>query len=89
MEVILLFAMVLAPVILAVVQLIKSLGIVPKRFSPLVAIIVGLIIGWLAVPFTDLELQLRLWAGFLAGLSAIGLFELTLQKHKVNTDDKF
>ena len=82
MENVILFATILAPIILAVVQLFKNLDYVPKRFMPLVAVIIGIVIGWLAYPFTDLGLELRLWAGFLAGLSSVGLFELALNKRK-------
>lgn len=72
------FASVLSVIILAAVQLVKKTVPVPNNFVPLVGLIAGLLIGWAAQPFTDLGLELRLWAGALAGLSATGLFELVL-----------
>ncbi|MFD1203611.1 holin [Sporosarcina contaminans] len=70
------FATVLAPVILAVVQLIKKSVNVKNNLISLIAFAVGLFVGVAAAPFTDLDIVLRLWAGALAGLAATGLFEL-------------
>ncbi len=75
---VIIFAFVLSVIILAVVQLVKKTFPVPNNFVPLVGLIVGLLIGWEAQPFADLNLTSRLWAGALAGLSATGLFELVL-----------
>ncbi|MBP2002555.1 hypothetical protein J2Z69_003641 [Paenibacillus shirakamiensis] len=52
---------------------------VKKKFLPLTGVIIGLIVGAAASPFTDLALTLRLWSGALAGLSATGLFELAFK----------
>lgn len=70
---VLIFATILAPIILAVVQLVKVTVNIPKNYIPLIAFAVGIFIGFAASPFTDV---LRLWVGGLAGLSANGLFEL-------------
>lgn len=81
MEMILLFSTVLAPIVLAFVQLVKNTGVVSKKILPLVAVVIGLLIGFASFPFSDLDLALRLWAGAIAGLAATGLFELTLNKN--------
>jgi hypothetical protein len=70
------FATVLAAVVLALVQLAKTTVNLPKNIVPLVSVVIGILVGAAAFPFTGLELVLRLWAGGLAGLSATGLFEL-------------
>lgn len=70
------FASVLSVFILALVQLVKTTFDIPKNWVPFIGLIIGVFIGAAAVPFTDLDLVLRLWAGGLAGLSATGLFEL-------------
>ena len=70
------FALILLPIVLAMVELIKRTAQVNKQLVPLIAFVVGLFIGSIAWLFTDLEWALRLWAGGLAGLSATGLFEL-------------
>jgi hypothetical protein len=70
------FASVLAVFVLALVQLVKTTINLPKNIVPLIGVVIGILVGAAASPFTDLELVLRLWAGGLAGLSATGLFEL-------------
>lgn len=76
MEQIIIFATVIAPIVVALVQLFKKLDIIPVKYAPLTALIIGLFVGFAASPFSDLELTLRLWGGGVAGLSAVGLFEL-------------
>ena len=76
MEAVLLFATVISPVILALVELIKRSVSFPKNYVPAVAFVVGLLVGVVAFPFTDLSVSLRLWAGGLAALAATGLFEI-------------
>lgn len=76
MQDVLLFASVIAPIIFALVELIKRTVTFPKNYVPLIALVIGLAVGFAAQPFTDLDLVLRLWSGALAGLSATGLFEL-------------
>lgn len=70
------FASVLAVFVLALVQLVKTTVNLPKNIVPLIGVVIGVLVGTAASPFTDLDLVLRLWAGGLAGLSATGLFEL-------------
>lgn len=76
------FASLLSVIIVAVVQLVKTTITVPKNLVPVIGLVIGVLIGWAAAPFTDLDLVLRLWAGGLAGLSATGLFELALNNRK-------
>jgi hypothetical protein len=81
------FASVLAVFVLAVVQMIKNNISMPKNIVPFVGLAIGLLIGAVAYPFTDLDLTLRLWAGGLSGLSATGLFELAFNKRSGNTKE--
>lgn len=47
------------------------------RLDPeLIALIAGILLGAVAFPFTELGAVERLWAGALAGLGAMGLFDL-------------
>lgn len=73
---VLVFATILAPIILALVELTKRSVPVPKNLIPLIALAIGVFIGFAAYPFTELGLDLRLWSGGLAGLASTGLFEL-------------
>jgi ABC-type enterochelin transport system permease subunit len=81
------FASVLAVFVLALVQMIKKSVDVPKNLLPLVGLVVGLVVGALSSPFTELEITLRLWSGGLAGLSATGLFELAFNKRGGSTKE--
>jgi hypothetical protein len=85
MEKILIFATVILPIVTALVELVKRTVSLSKNIIPLVSLLVGLIIGAAAYPFTDMELVLRLWAGGFAGLAATGLFELAINKREGNT----
>ncbi|UOQ43345.1 holin [Halobacillus salinarum] len=82
MKDVILFATVLAPIITALVEVGKRTITFPKNYVPLFSLVIGLVVGAAATPFTDFGLILRLWAGGLAGLSATGLFELALNKRE-------
>ncbi|MEC1649328.1 holin [Bacillus halotolerans] len=76
MQDVLIFATVLAPILTALVQLVKKTVKLPTNFIPAISFVIGIVLGAVAYPFTDLDLVLRLWAGGFAGLAATGLFEL-------------
>ncbi|MFD5020257.1 holin [Paenibacillus sp. NPDC058367] len=81
------FASVLAAFVFAGVQFVKATVNVPKNILPMIGLVIGLLIGAAAQPFTELGLVLRLWAGGLAGLSATGLFELVFSKRDGTTKE--
>lgn len=76
MQDVLIFATVLAPILTALVQLVKKTIKLPTNVIPAISFAIGIGLGAVAYPFTDLDLVLRLWAGGFAGLAATGLFEL-------------
>ena len=73
------FASILAVFVLALVQLVKNSINIPRNAVPVIGLLIGMLIGAAAYPFTELDIVLRLWAGGLAGLSATGLFELAFK----------
>ncbi|AYC30746.1 holin [Paenisporosarcina cavernae] len=73
---VILFATILVPIVLALVQLLKITFPLHKNYIPLIALLIGIIIGAAAYPFSELEIVTRLWAGGFAGLASTGLFEL-------------
>jgi hypothetical protein len=81
------FATVIAVFVLAAVEAIKRTINVRRNALPAMGLVVGLLIGWVAYPFTELDLVLRLWSGALAGLSATGLFELAFSKRDGTTKE--
>ncbi|MEC1547475.1 holin [Bacillus rugosus] len=76
MQDVLIFATVLAPILTALVQLVKKTVKLPTNVIPALSFVIGIGLGAVAYPFTDPDLVLRLWAGGFAGLAATGLFEL-------------
>ncbi len=68
------FGIALVPVILAIVELLKLVG-VPRKLSPLVALILGIFCGFYYL--APGEPQKAVFWGVVAGLSAIGLFSGT------------
>ncbi|MFT8317005.1 MAG: holin [Sporolactobacillus sp.] len=87
MQDVLVLATVLAPIITGLVQLLKISFPILKKWIPLSAVLIGILIGFLATPFSDLDPASRLWAGGLAGLSSTGLFELAFNSHS-STDQR-
>ncbi|MDD9149568.1 MULTISPECIES: holin [unclassified Sporolactobacillus] len=85
METILVLATILSPIITALVGLLKKSVSLPKNLVPVYAVVIGMIIGYLAIPFTDLDAAYRLWAGGLSGLSSTGLFELAFNPRQGRT----
>jgi L-cystine uptake protein TcyP (sodium:dicarboxylate symporter family) len=61
------------PLILGVVELFKRIGL-PAKYSPLVAVALGLIVG---VVYLDASLKERVLVGIMFGLSASGLYSGT------------
>ncbi|MFC4355292.1 holin [Chryseomicrobium palamuruense] len=88
MQDILIFATIVLPIVTALVELVKRSIILPKNIVPLIALVIGLLVGGVAYPFSDLDLTMRLWSGGLAGLAATGLFELAINKRDGNTNEK-
>ncbi len=82
MEQVIMFATVLAPIVTALVELVKKTVNIPKKYVPALSLVIGLGVGVVAQPFTDLEIVLRLWAGGFAGLGGTGLFELVKQSKR-------
>jgi quinol-cytochrome oxidoreductase complex cytochrome b subunit len=81
------FASILAVFVLALVQLVKNSFNIPRNAVPIIGLLIGLLIGAAAYPFTELDIVLRLWAGGLAGLSATGLFELVFKNRPGTTKE--
>ncbi|WP_079480884.1 holin [Halobacillus salinus] len=81
---VLIFATVISPFVAGLLEVIKRLAALPKNYIPLIAVVLGVALGAVAYPFTEMDVALRLWAGSGAGLSATGLFEL-VQKRQGHT----
>lgn len=80
MEQILILATLIAPIVTGMVQALKAGFTIKKNLLPFVAVLVGILLGFLAYPFSDIETTSRIWAGGMAGLASVGLFELGNQR---------
>lgn len=54
-----------------------------KNWIPLIAVIVGMIIGAAVAPFTPADIWTRLWAGALSGFIASGMYETIKQTKNI------
>lgn len=75
MDDILIYMSYLAPIVLAMTEVVKRATEIDDRYVPLIALAIGILIGIAASPFISADVFTRMWAGALAGLSAVGLFE--------------
>ncbi len=74
MNEILLAATIIAPIATGLTQVVKKATNVSDRYIPFIAVILGMVLGGLAM-FLDLEIGIRIWAGLIGGLASVGLFE--------------
>lgn len=75
---VLLLSTVVAPVVTGLVEIFKRAVAFPTNYVPLVALVLGIVVGFVAQPiFPDVDLYLRLWAGGIAGMTSVGLYETT------------
>lgn len=80
MQQVLIFTTILAPIVAAMVQVVKQSVTLPNNVLPILSLVIGLGVGSVAFPFTDMDIVLRLWAGAFAGLGGTGLYELVAKR---------
>lgn len=85
---ILLLVSVLTPIITALTEVVKKAVNTPLNLIPVIALFIGLLVGFAAQPFSDLDLYLRLWAGAIAGLTGTGLYEVVKQRDGESKEGK-
>lgn len=83
MELVLAFATVIAVIVSAFVEMLKRAIPINKNWIPVVSFVIGLVIGVVSYPFTDMDLVLRLWAGGIAGWMASGIYETVKKTTKL------
>lgn len=71
----LLLVTLITPVIIGLSEVAKQTIRIPKNMIPVVAIFIGIIVGAAAAPFTSVDVYIRVWAGAIAGLTSVGLYE--------------
>src|SRR5699024_10702700 len=80
MEAIIVYAGVLAVLTVAFVQLIKKTTSIPDKLMPLISLLIGLLVGIIALFIpeitSDLSVGGHLLAGVISGLSVSGIYDL-------------
>lgn len=82
------YVSIIGPIVMALVEVVKKAVPTPKNFIPVVAIIMGLVVGFASQPFTDLNLILRLWGGVISALVGTGLYEVIKQRDGYSKEDE-
>jgi hypothetical protein len=77
------FATAIAVIVGAFMEMVKRATPIPKNYIPAAAFVVGLVIGAVAYPFTEMDLVLRLWAGGIAGWISSGIYETVKQTKNI------
>ncbi|MFP7479112.1 holin [Terribacillus aidingensis] len=77
---VLVFATILAPIVTAVMELLKRSFPRMVPYQAFLSLVVGAMLGAAAYPFTDFELAARLWAGGIAGLASTGIYNTLLTR---------
>lgn len=75
MQEILLLATAIAPITTALVQVFKKALGIGANFLPVVGVVIGILLGLAATPIFNTPLVENAWAGLVAGLMSVGLFE--------------
>lgn len=86
---ILILTSMLVPIIAALVEMVKKAFNIKVNFIPVIALLTGLLTGFIAVPISELDTVMRLWAGGLAGLASVGLFEVIKQREGQTKEGEF
>lgn len=71
---------ILTPIILGLMEAAKQMFSIKKNYLPLIAVVVGLFVGFVSGPLVSMDIYLRLWGGALAGLASTGLYEVSTKR---------
>lgn len=69
-------AMAMVAIVLAVVEVLKRTFNINTQFMPIASVVIGIFVGVICCPLSEYPLYIMLMAGFIAGLTASGTFDL-------------
>lgn len=79
----------LAPIVAAIVEVMKRYTGAEGKMLPILGIFAGIAIGGLwGLSFAQTELVAYLWSGLIAGLASVGVFELVKKDKTMNQDER-
>jgi len=69
-------AMVMVAIVLAVAEVLKKTFNLNTQYMPITSVVIGIFIGLVLWPLSEYPVYIMLIAGFIAGLTASGTFDL-------------
>jgi len=69
-------AMVMVAIVLSVSEVLKRTFKINTQYIPITSVVIGIFIGLVFWPISDYPVYVMLMAGFVAGLTASGTFDL-------------
>lgn len=69
-------AMVMVAIVLAVSEVLKKTFKIKTQYMPITSVVIGIFVGLVCWPLSDYPVYMMLIAGFIAGLTASGTFDL-------------
>lgn len=69
-------AMVMVAIVLAVAEVLKKTLNINAQYMPIMSVMIGIFIGFILWPLSNYPVYVMLIAGFIAGLTASGTFDL-------------
>lgn len=70
------FAMVMVAIVLAVAEVLKRTFNINTQYMPIASVAIGIFVGIICWPLSEYPVYVMLMAGFIAGLTASGTFNL-------------
>ncbi|MGE7951954.1 hypothetical protein [Lysinibacillus xylanilyticus] len=69
-------AAIMVAIVLAVSEVLKKTFKINNQYMPITSVVIGIFIGLVFWPLTEYPVYVMLMAGFIAGLTASGTFDL-------------
>ena len=76
-------AMVMVAIVLAVAEVLKKTFSINTQYMPITSVVIGIFVGFAFWPLSEYPLYIMLIAGFIAGLTASGTFDILKASKKV------
>jgi len=76
-------AAIMVAIVLAVAEVLKKTYKINTQYMPITSVVIGIFVGLVCWPLSEYPLYFMLIAGFVAGLTAFGTFDLLKASNKV------
>lgn len=76
-------AAIMVAIVLAVAEVLKRTFKINTQYMPITSVVVGIFVGFVFWPLSEYPLYMMVMAGFIAGLTASGTFDILKASKKV------